>query len=412
MPTNRAHPSRDDKAADLVVAPAFMLLFSVRLTKTFSGFDAQVPGVSPLPPEEEQAYLAQFSDFEERLLGETFSKAHRVRRWPLGRIALTANLGDRPSYADVGLLVHKSGVALWEAWLPAPGQSFDATRWIGWLDPDADDGLVAQLWRILAPINQQIAGEPTWSGRYFPVTLLRAAQHPLETVVARYGEDLVRLLFLDRSPWTLKPQVVQEVLEGDYCARAGGMTLLARTGGIDVHGLQRLTDEKSVPELPPRAALPLIITLETLLLEHTVLQQLYERLSRRRPQSVNELLALKQEVFDALEEYYGAITTATRFSEAVTADGERLLGIANLYDAVMDRLESVSFEITTRYQNRMTVLQFWLTIVFGAAEIGFIASGIATWYYKSGLLSVLAWTVGTTIVAGIILASLLRGKLD
>ena len=45
------------------------------------------------------------------------------------------------------LLSHKSGVALWEVWLPAPDQPFDAARWIDWLDPEAEDSLVARLWR-------------------------------------------------------------------------------------------------------------------------------------------------------------------------------------------------------------------------------------------------------------------------
>lgn len=94
------------------------------------------------------------------------------------------------------------------------------------------------------------------------------------------------------------------------------------------------------------------------------------------------------------------------------AAAEPLLGIENLYQAVMTRLDAVSFAITTRYQKRMTTLQFWLTLVFGATEIGFIASGIATWYYKNELSLVLAWTIGTSIVAAIVIASLLRGKLD
>jgi len=64
-----------------------------------------------------------------------------------------------------------------------------------------------------------------------------------------------------------------------------------------------------------------------------------------------------------------ALTTATRFSDAVTADGEHLLGIADLYDAVMDHLDTISFAITTRYQKRMTLLQFWLTVVFGATQM-------------------------------------------
>lgn len=76
-----------------------------------------------------------------------------------------------------------------------------------------------------------------------------------------------------------------------------------------------------------RSALPFLITIELLLLEHAVLQHLYDRLSRHLPRSVEEPLAPKQEVIDGLEEYYGAITSATRFSDAVTADGERLPGV-------------------------------------------------------------------------------------
>jgi hypothetical protein len=412
MPTKKASSSGDETTANLVVAPAFMLLFSIRLAKPFSGFQGPLPGVAPLPPEAEKAYLAQFANFEERLLGETFRAARRVRRWPLGRIALSGNPANAPRYADVGLLVHKSGVAVWGAWLPASEQPFDATRWIAWLDPDSDDGLVAQLWRILSPINQEIAGDAWWSDLYFPIVLLRAPQYPLDDIVRHHGEDLVRLLFLDHSSWKLKSQVVSEELEGDYCARAGGMTLLGRRCGLDLHARERLDEGQSFPGLPPRAALPFIITMEMLLIERTVLQHTYDRLSHSGPQSVEQLLILKQEVIDELEEYYGAITSATRFSDAVTADGERLLGIVDLYEAVVNRFDAVSFEITTRYQKRMTVLQTWLTIVFGATEIGFIASGIATWYYRSELSLVLAWTVGTALVAAAILAALLRGKVD
>ena len=129
-------------------------------------------------------------------------------------------------------------------------------------------------------------------------------------------------------------------------------------------------------------------------------------------QSVEELIALKQEVIDGLEEYYGAITNATRFSDAVTADGETLLGVEDIYDAVVERMEAVSFAITTRSQRHMTLMQFWLTIVFGASEIGFIAASISTWYYHTGLVAVLAWTVGAALVTGLGLALLLKGKVE
>lgn len=94
-------------------------------------------------------------------------------------------------------------------------------------------------------------------------------------------------------------------------------------------------------------------------------------------------------------------------------DGERLLGIVELYDALMDRLEAVSFALTTRYQQRMTEMQFWLTVVFGATEIGFIAASIAAWHYpRSELGAVLAWTVGATVVSAGVLVALLRRRMD
>lgn len=101
-----------------------------------------------------------------------------------------------------------------------------------------------------------------------------------------------------------------------------------------------------------------------------------------------------------------------RSSDAVTADGQRLLGLGDLYAAVKERLDAVSFAITTSYQKRLTLLQFWLTVVFGAAEIGFITASIATWYYRTGLLTVLAWTIGATLVSALALVLALRRKLE
>ncbi len=88
-----------------------------------------------------------------------------------------------------------------------------------------------------------------------------------------------------------------------------------------------------------------------------------------------------------------------------------MLGIADLFDAVTDRLDMVSFTLTTEYQQRMTALQCWLTVVFGATEIGFIAASLATWYYRSGLGVVLAWTLGAAVLSGGVLVTLLRRRL-
>ncbi|WP_009207794.1 hypothetical protein [Sulfuricella denitrificans] len=395
-----------------VVEPAFTLLFSVRLKGVFKGFGTLPPGVAPLPPGESQAYTTGLAEFERRLLGKTFLEARRITRWPLGRIALEGLADEAPAHADVYLLSHKSGVALWEVWLPAPSQSFDAARWITWLDPEGEDGLIVRLWRFLGSVNHEITGKATWSGLYLPLILLRLRQQPLAAFIDQNGPDLVRLLLLDRSQRALKPGVVAEELSRDYCARQGGMTLLSRRSGLDLHDQEGAAGDVPPAGLPPKSALPFLVTLELLLLEHAVLQHLYDRLSRHMPKSVEELIMLKQEVIDGLEEYYGAITNATRFSDAVTADGERLLGVEDIYDAVMERLEAVSFAITTRSQRHMTLLQFWLTIVFGASEIGFIAASISTWYYRTGLGAVLAWTIGAALLSGLILVMFLRGKVE
>lgn len=397
----------------VVVEPAFILLFSVRLKGAFKGFTAPHPGVATLSADDSRAYLEGLAEFERRLLGKAFLETRRITRWPLGRIALDGMADDAPAHADVYLLSHKSGVALWEVWLPATEQVFDAARLIGWLDPESEDGLVARLWHVLGEVNQAIAGKNTWSGLYLPLTLIRVRQQALADFADRNGPDLVRLLFLDRSHRALKPEVVSAELARDYCARQGGMTLLSRRSGLDLRDdAETPVEDAPSAGVPPKSALPFLITLELLLLEHAVLQHLYDRLSRHMPKSVDELIALRQEVTDSLEEYYGAVTNATRFSDAVTADGETLLGVEDIYDAVMERLEAVSFAITTRSQRHMTLLQFWLTIVFGASEIGFIAASIATWYYRTGLGTVLAWTVGAALVTGIVLALMLKGKVE
>jgi hypothetical protein len=105
-------------------------------------------GVGPgfLPGDASRAYTAGLVEFEQRLLGKTFLETRRIVRWPLRRIALgdwhEDKSGLAPDHADVYLLSHKSGVALWEIWIPGKAQPFDTSRWIGWLDAEAEDSLV------------------------------------------------------------------------------------------------------------------------------------------------------------------------------------------------------------------------------------------------------------------------------
>lgn len=246
---------------------------------------------------------------------------------------------------------------------------------------------------------------------HFPLSILRASDTPLTPIVEEYAEDIVRLLFLDHSQRRLKPALIAEEIARDYCGREGGLTLLSRRSGLDLHGSEDIPDEQETPTLPPKSALPFLLTVEQLCIERSVLIRLHGQLSRTAPAFVEDLIELKQQALDGLEEYCGAITSVNRLADAIAADGERLLGITDLYEAVMERLDAVSFAITTRYQKRMTLLQFWLTVVFGATEIGFLASGIATWHYHTELAAVLAWTLGTAAASGLLIIALLQGKL-
>jgi hypothetical protein len=389
-----------------VVSPGFLLLIPLRLDRDVADLPAMA-GIEPHPPGWTAARAAAFDQAAAHLLGRQFLRQGRIRRQPLGRIALSTQAAGQPGAGDVTLVTHSAGVALWEVWLPAPAQPLDAGRWIGWLDPDAAEGIVAPAWAVLSGLGSALGAEPTWPGLCFPHIVLRAPDMPLATLLETEAEALVRLLMLDRSAVALKPEIVAATLEADHCARQDGMTLLARRAALDIHARQRARAFPDADGQPAQSALPFIITVETLILERAALSRLYDRLVRAAPQSVDSLLALKRDVYGALEEYYGATLAGSRFSDSVSATGEALLGITDLYEALMERLDGLSFEITTRYQNRMTLLQFWLTIVFGATEIGFIASSIATWHYRAELGAVLAWTVGAAVVSGMALAVLL-----
>jgi hypothetical protein len=52
-----------------------------------------------------------------------------------------------------------------------------------------------------------------------------------------------------------------------------------------------------------------------------------------------------------------------------------------------------------------------LTTSFGAIETGFVAAGIATWYYASNLWAVLGWTLGVTAATALVISGLLKWKL-
>ena len=326
---HRSEPQRDayrthgDRTQDdITVEPTFVLLFAVQLNSAFDGFRLSTRGITPLTPEHFRAYDERLSELERHVFGQDFVAAGRTERWPLGRIAIDDDSHDvsLPPHADVYLVTHSTGTAVWEAWFTGPSQPLNALQWIGWLDPDTEDGLPTRIWRVLASANHAISGKPTYRG-YFPLTIIRAQQAPLETILDKHGEDVVRLLLRSRSKQRFRPEIVGKELAQNYCLQEGGLTLISRRSGLDLHGREDV-EEKERGFLPLSSALPFLIIIESLLIERTVLQQLYERLSQAMPATVEELLTLKQQILDGLEEYYGAITNANRIGDEVANAAE------------------------------------------------------------------------------------------
>ncbi|WP_031408140.1 hypothetical protein [Thiomonas sp. FB-Cd] len=391
--------------------PGFVLLFSSSLLPGFSGFQNSFDGFAPIPDASASALRSWRDAAQAHVLGPAFIQAARLSLRCVGRIELNKGDADAPGHADISLLTHVAGVAVWEAWMPGPRQEFDAARWTRWLDPEQPGSPAAQVWAQILPLSRAISGRADY-GAYLPLSVIRLPEVELDDWLGEHTEQVVNLLWRDRIARALKPEVVDSELARDTCARVGGITLLGRRSALDLHGSRDdSAAEAQELALPPRSVFPFLITLELLSVERAVLQRLYDRLAHAGPRSIDDLLALKKEVMDGLEEYYGSTLASTRFNDVVAEQGEAMLGIVDLFDAVTDRLDMVSFTLTTNYQQRMTALQFWLTVVFGATEIGFIATSIATWFYRSGLGVVLTWTLGASIVSGAVLVALLRSKI-
>jgi hypothetical protein len=388
----------------------FVLLFTTPLRADFVGFE-RTAGFAPLLDSARATADLWRNSAEAHVLGAGFLAAARLGRVVLGRVDLEGPESE-PDHADVTLITHVAGVALWEVWLPAPAQDFDPMKWVGWLDVDQLGSLAARIWALLAPQVTQVSGAADF-GQYLPVSALRLPETDLDPLLEGEAEALVRLLWRDRQGRALKPPVVAGELARDTCARVGGLSLIGRRSALDIHDYRDETAaDAATLGLAPRSLLPFLITVEMLCIERAVLQGLHDRLTRTAPTTVDGLLALRADVATGLEEYYGTTLAGTRFGDEVSLAGEEVLGITNLFDAVIDRLDMVSFTLTTRAEQRMTLLQFWLTVVFGSTEIGFIAASIATWYYHTGLATVLAWTIGAAVVSAIMLIAALRNQLS
>jgi hypothetical protein len=360
-------------------------------------------GLQPIPDEASQSYRSRMESLQRRLLGESYSQASRLQRTAVGRLSLPGRAGEL-THADIHLVIHKCGAAVWEVSLFGPPQPIDVARWIGWLDLESRDSPARIIWGKLAPGRQGKASMPEM---YVPLAVLRFRDGTLGELVERHARDLVTLLHRDAPDGRFKASFVSAELAADFCRDEEGLWLLARNGAIDVNAHSNDTDESQLP----RDTLPLLLTLEVLCLDRAVLRSYLDRFTQRTYGTVDELIQLRHEIFDDLEEYYGTLAKTHGYTADAIARGETLFGIDDLFEAVEDRLEALTFEITTRNQQSVNRLGLWLTISFGAIETGFVAASVATWYYAKNLFAVLGWTVGVTVATALAIASFLRWKI-
>lgn len=390
-------------AAPATLWPTFVLLFAVT-PDAAAGCGAMPAAVEPMPADVAAAYRDRIDGLQQRLLGEPYLRARRLNRRAIGRLPLPGGPLE-PSFADVHRVEHKSGAVVWEVWLAAPPQAIDPVRWAGWLDMEVSDSIARQVWERLAPSHAGPAKAPELM---LPLAVLRYRDGDLDALVERHGDALIQLLHRDVSPERFKPRFVQDELAGDFCRREQGLSLIARNAAIDVHAQSGAAGSEADDGPLPRNTLPLLVTLELLCLERAVLRSFLDRFARGVYGTIDDLVQLRRDIFDGLEEYYGTLAKTHGYTADATTRGEALFGINDLFESVVDRLDALTFEITTRNQQTVNRLGFWLTTLFGAIETGFVAASIATWYYATALGAVLAWTIGVTMATALGIAVLLR----
>jgi len=385
----------------LSVQATFVLLYAESNLGRSIDDDMTLSGFEPIDPDLAAGRLVRIQATERRLLGDRYQRAQRVSRRAVGRLPLGGMIeGD--VVADVYRAVHVSGAAAWEVWLTGPARPLVVQDWIGRLSLTAEGSLAAWIWRALAAATGDADdGELEAPELYLPFSILRVPGHNLAAVLAQAGTDLVRLLHLDGSKEPFKPGFVAHELAQDFCLREAGLSLLSPRSALDLHcGLA----------YEEQAALPLLISLELLVLERAALRRFHERLRGERTKQLDELLQLKRDVADGLEEYYGSLAIGNVFSAQAMALGQSLLRIDDLHRSVISRLDMVTFDITARLERQTSRVSLWLAIVFGAIGSGFVAASITSWYYAyaSALGSVIAWTIVTTLVTALLIGALLR----
>ncbi len=381
------------------VVTGLVLLFTVADPQNLDKIASLRKETEPLSEDQTRKRLRALEEVELRLLGDKFLKADRISRLPIGRIKISPlqHMELKPASADIYLVVHRTGVAILEAWMDLPEQPFNPNLWIEWLRQDSTDGLVKLIQNRLPFLLDD--------SYYFGFVNIYTSNQSIDAFLASNGVEIIRLIYLDVSPLDFKDDFVQDELDRNFCIRKGGASFMSNLLAVNIMALEDGDHENMFisADMQAKCALPFFVTLELLLLERQVLGNYYNILATNTLSSVRELIGLKERILDGLEEYYGVITRANKFSAPLIEYGETTLGINDIYDSVIDRVDAITFDITTRSQRDNNIITFWLTVIFGALETGFLASTIAALYYVNDLFMVILWAVlPSAVMAGML----------
>lgn len=350
----------------------------------------------------DQERLNELYNAELHVLGEGFIKADRLKRRPISKFMLAAPDSNDSYSAEIYLVTHREGVEIIEVWIEMPEQEFDPKRLLGLLKPDSEKGLVKEIQRSLAYLDDE---QPL-----FTFIGIFESDINIDEFINLHSADIVNLLYLNSSLVPFKSSFVDSEIDRNFCIREGGASYMSGFTALNIMFMNTKENDSDYTQLQGRCALPFIITIEILLLEREILRKYYRKLVTGSL-SINGLIGLKQEILNGLEEYYGIIAKATQFSEPLMEFGQRILGINDLYDSIIDRLDVVIFDITTNYSRNSNTLSFWLTVLFGSLDTGLLTKSIVSIYYSHNIPTIIAWTAFVTVLTSLIIFALLYRKI-
>lgn len=327
-----------------------------------------------------------------------------MKRHPISKFTISVPDDHKiiPYSAETYLVTHREGVELIEVWIEIPPEEFDSERLLDLLRPDSESGFVKEIHLSLPYLDD----EPP----LFTFIGILGSGLDVDKFIELYRQEIINILYLNSSPIPFKRSFIDSEIDRNFCIREGGASYMSGSAALNLMFMNDQEDRGGYTQLQGKRFLPFIIIIEILLLERKILRKYYEKLAKGSL-SINGLIGLKQEILNGLEEYYGIIAKVTQFSEPLMEYGERIFGINDLYDSVIDRLDAVIFDITTNYSKNSNTLSFWLTVLFGSLDTGILIESIVFIYYVHNIPAIIAWTAMATALTSMIIFALLYRKI-